>query len=272
MKKMIMLAFVCTAATALYASGCGAQLDVVTEGVKEKINTVLGEMKVKRAEIDRSMAALKDGVKGLRKAKIKAQVKHDQLERKVEPINRKIANIDKSLVKLREHLASDSKEAVEIAGKSYSQEELQKMAGRIIEARKNYVTQQSGFQKSQEGLNKVIATLERRQQEYEEKVSRLDTQLAEIDSKQIALKAMQDASSAMGESEETLLANVGDLEDKVNDLFADVEVELRSEDEKWNASSTDNDIDAVDAFISGTQDPVDVLNEIDSILGEAAAK
>ncbi|MCA9112186.1 MAG: hypothetical protein KDA52_19690, partial [Planctomycetaceae bacterium] len=240
-------------------------VEVAKKKALAKIDSMLGSLDVKRTEIKLSVDALEEGVNGLRKAKIKAQVKHDQLEQKVAPITERIADIDQSLKRLRDHLASGK--SVEIAGNDYSAEELKQMADKVLNARKELVSRQEGFQKSKESLQKVVATLEQKQQEYEQRLSRLESQIAEIDSKRIALKAMQDASAAMGESEATLANNVEDLEDKVNDLFADVEGELLAEDEKWDATTVDREIDAVDAFVSATQDPADTLSEIDSILG-----
>jgi hypothetical protein len=107
--------------------GCGSRVEVAKEKALAKIDSLLGTMEVKRKEIDISVRALNDGINGLRKAKIKAQVKHDQLEQKVIPISDKIASVDQSLKKLRDHLASG--EPVDIAGKTYSPQELKQMAG-----------------------------------------------------------------------------------------------------------------------------------------------
>ena len=78
---------------------------------------------------------------------------------------------------------------------------------------------------------------------------------------------MKDASATMGSTDGTLAGSVEDLEDKVNDLYAEVEAELLSEDERWNEAETSKEIDAVDAFITATQEPTDTISEIDKILG-----
>ena len=267
MKKLFLISLACVALSSIYVVGCGARVEVAKEKTLAKIDSMLGSLDVKRKEIEHSVNALKDGVDGLRKAKIKAQVKHDQLEQKVAPISERITDIDQSLKKLRDHLASG--DAVELAGRSYSPDELKQMADKVLTARKEFVVQRERFQKSQGSLKKVVATLERKQQDYEQNLSRLESQIAEIDSKRIALKAMQDASAAMGNSEETMVHNVEELEDKVNDLFADVEGELLAEDERWDTTAVEQEIDAVDAFVSATHDPSDTLSEIDAVLGQS---
>jgi len=141
------------------------------------------------------------------------------------------------------------------------------MTDRVLNARKDYVAQRDGLSEAEQSLQRVVSTLERKQQEYEQRLFRLEGQIAEIDAKQIALKAMQDASFAMGENEENLARNVDQLEDQVLDLFADVQAELWVEDEKWNAASLETEFISADAIVAATQDPSDMIAEIDRVLG-----
>lgn len=244
--------------------GCGARAEVAKEKLLTKIDSILGEMDVKRERIEVSVDAFKDGISGLRKAKIKAQVSQDQISRQVAPLKQKLKELDTSLSRLRDHLATG--EVAAIVGKTYSPEELKTMGDKLLTARKELVDQIAGHQRSKESLQKVVDSLERKQSEYQQRLSRLESQIAEIDSKTIALKAMKDASATMGESKKSMAENVDDLEETVNELYADVEVELLTEDEKWNADETTAEIDAVDAFIGATHDPTDTLAEIDKIL------
>ncbi|MAT14594.1 MAG: hypothetical protein CMJ46_04915, partial [Planctomyces sp.] len=224
-------------------TGCGSRGEVAKEKLLGKIDSILGEMDVKRKQIEVSVDAFKEGVDGLRKAKIKAQVQQDQITRKVTPLDGKINEIDTSLKKMKVHLAAG--ESAEFAGKTYSAQELKAMADKLLSARKELVTQKERYETSQASLQKVVDTLETKQSEYQERLSKLETQIAEIDGKTIALKAMKDASAAMGESEKSMAENVDALEEKINELYADVEVEMLNEDEKWNSESTTAELDAV---------------------------
>ncbi len=263
--QSILVRFVIIGAVTAVGGGCGARGEVAKEQLLAKIDSLLGEMDVKRKEIGISVAALENGIDGLRKAKIKAQVKKDQIARQTAPLDDKLKSLDTTLSKLREHLASG--EEAEVGGRTYSSDELKAMGDKVLLARKELVAQLGGFQQSQASLQKVVDSLDRKQTEYQRRLTSLESQIAEIDSKSIALKAMQDASAAMGESDKTLAANIDGLEDKVNDLYADVEAELLGEDEKWNESEVTAEIDSVDAFIAATQTPTDTLAEIDRILG-----
>ncbi len=247
--------------------GCGARTEVAGDKVLSKIDSLLGSLDVTRKEVEISTKALKDGIKGLRKAKIKAQVKLDQLQRKITPINEQIASVDVALQKMRGHL--ESKKPVKIGEKTYNPEELKEMANKIIQARKALVSQKDSFKSPEASLKKAVATLERKQQEYQKKLTNLESQIVAIDSKVIALKAMKDASATMGDSESSLADNVEDLENKVNDLYAEVETEMLEEDEKWNEAAAESEINSVDKFIDAAQEPSDVLGEIDAILGKS---
>lgn len=251
-------------------AGCGdsvrARVEVATDKAVEKLDSILGSLDVKRREIDLSMRSLKDAVTGISKAKIKAQVKHDQIDHQAEPVRERMAQADASLKKLRDYLTAG--EPVEIGGKTYSVEDLKQMAGEIIEARKGHAAQLAAFEQSQAELKKVIGALEKNQREYEGQLSRLQGQIAQIDAQMVAVRAMKEASAMMGDGNATLAENVARLEDKVNDLFADVQVELAVESQSWDAAAADQQIDAVDAFIAATQEPKDTIAEIDRILGE----
>lgn len=251
-------------------AGCGdsvrARGEVATDRAVEKLDSILGSLDVKRKEIDLSMRSLKDAVTGINKARIKAQVKHDQIDRQAQPVRERMAQADASLKKLRDYLAAG--ESVEIGGETYSVEDLKKMAGEIIEARKGRAAQIAAFEQSQVELQKVIAVIEKNQREYEGQISRLESQIAQIDAQMVAVKAMKDASATMGDGNATLAENVATLEDKVADLLADVQVELAVESQSWDAAAADKQIDAVDAFIAATQESKDTIAEIDRILEE----
>ena len=141
------------------------------------------------------------------------------------------------------------------------------MAGRVLGARKDYVAQQDGLREAEQSLQRVVSTLESKQQGYEQRLFRLEGQIAEIDAKRVELKSMQDASVVMGENEEHLARSVDQLEDQVLDLFADVQAELWVEDEKWNAASLETELISADAIVATTQDPSDMIAEIDRVLG-----
>ena len=261
-----LLMLVLFVATGVQFAGCGARVEVAKKNALEKIDDLLGSMDVKREQISQSMKAMKEAVNGLRKAEIKAQVKNEQIDRRAAPARQQIEKAEATLAKLRDYLKKD--EPTEIAGKTYSPSELKEMAQKVIKSRADASAEVAGYEKSTASLQKVVTSLKAKRQQFEEQISQFESTLAEIDSQSIALKAMQDASAQLGDSELSMSENVDQLEDKINDLFADVQVEMLTEDAKWDEASTNSEIDAVDSFIEATQESGDVLDKIDSILGK----
>ncbi len=247
--------------------GCGSRVEVAKKKAVERLDNMLGKMDVQRQEIDDGIRATKQAVEGVRKARIKAQVKCDQLEEKVKPSEEKMAQCDQTLARLRDLLKADMH--AEIAGKTYSVSELKDMAGKVIQARKEAEGQISGYKTARESMKKVVADLSKQQHVLETRLTNLQAQVAKLDSEMAAAESMKEASAAMGGQDATLAANLDGLEEKVVTLSADVRAELKSESERWSEVKADQAISDVDTFIRDSQKPTDTLAEIDRILGPA---
>jgi chromosome segregation ATPase len=260
MKK---LAAACLVLALLLTAGCGARTEVAKQKALAKIDSLLGSMDVKSQEIELSITALKDGLAGLRKAKITAQVKLDQIDRKGRTAEDRLATIDDTLKPLRNHLRSAT--AVEIAGRTYSQDELKFMAQQVIAERKGAAEQRSVLRESQARLRKVVSTLERKQWDYEQKFSAIENRIAVIDASRIALTAMKDAAEAMDGGDQGLARSVEKLEKKVNDLYSEVETELLFEDSKWDEPT-------MEKFIVNLQQPTGTIEAIDKVLAKGGQK
>jgi chromosome segregation ATPase len=260
MKKIIVTYL---ALAVLLMTGCDARTQVVREKALEKIDSLLGTIDVKRKEIELSVTALKDGLTGLRRAKITAQVQLDQLDRKAQTVEDRLATIDGTLKTLRDHLKSGS--SVEITGRSYSPDELKLMAQQVIAERKGAAEQLTVLRKSQARLKKVVATLERKQWDYGQRLSAIENRVAVIDASRSALEAMKQAGMSLEGGEQRLAQSVERLEEKVNNLHAEVETELIVEDAKWDEPS-------MDEFIVNLQKPTDTIDAIDKVLAKGGRK
>jgi chromosome segregation ATPase len=268
--KWLVLATCCVTTLLLLVfgvPGCGPRAEVAKKRALERVDDLIGKMDVQRQEIDDGIRATKRAVEGVRKAKVKAQVKCDQLGEKIKPFEEKVAQCDQSLARLRDLLKAGK--PADIAGKTYSVSELKDMAGKVIQARKEAEGQINGYKTARESMKKVVADLSKQQQVLEARLTNLQAQVAKLDSEMAAAKSMKEASAAMGEKDNTLAANLDSLEEKVASLSADVRAELRSESEKWSEAKADQAISDVDAFIRDSQKPTDTLAEIDRILGPA---
>lgn len=249
--------------------GCGdatkARLEVAKEAAIKKLDSLLGSMDVKRKEIDIQLKGLSDGVAGIKKAKLKAQTKLDELNRKAEPIQAKLGDIDTTLKKYRDLLAKN--ESVELAGKTLTPDQLKANAEKLITARKQYADEVASYEKSKAELQKVVDSFDAKQRELDGQITSLKSKIAQIDSQMVAVKALKDAKSAMGDGSATIGENVSNLENKVSDLLADVKVELASEGDAFDEATANKQIDSIDSIIAASQEPKDTLAEIDKILG-----
>jgi chromosome segregation ATPase len=244
--------------------GCGARTEVMKDKVVAKIDNMLGELDVKKKEVELSMAEMENAKKDLQKGRIKVEVKAEQLGDNATELENKIGALDASLKKLRDLLATG--EDAEIAGKTYTQAELNDMAKKLITQRGSYEKQMDSLKKSQTMLESRAAKIDEMVKSYSAQLDKLKTKISEIDANMVALKAMQETSGVGGE-DQTLAQSFGELEDKVDDLYASLETELRMEEAMFDEASLDEDISSVDEFIQATQGAGDTLSEIDKILG-----
>ena len=76
MKKIIFCLFVI--AIMGCSDGVNARLGVAADKALKKFDTMLGDMEIKKKEIDLQIKGLKQGIAGINKAKIKAQVKLEE--------------------------------------------------------------------------------------------------------------------------------------------------------------------------------------------------
>jgi len=263
--KHLFVIVVCGALASALAIGCEARIQVAKERIKEQIDSLLGSMDVKRKEIEISVNGMKEGINNLRKAKIRVQVINEQIQREARPLEERLVNTDSALQTLRGHF--EASEPVEIAGKTYRQEELKDLAERILRARKVCVGQLDGFHSAETRLNKVATTLERKQQDLQQHLTDIEGQLVVIDSNRIALVAMQQSAEAMG-NDASLAQSLDHLQKKVTALYTDIEVGLRTEDAKWAEDLATTEIDATQSLVAGLQNPHDTIAEIDQILAK----
>ncbi len=265
MKKISLLIVVCGLLYAGYFRGCGARGELVKQKLTERIDQMLGAIDVKRQEIDIAVNGLKGGIEGLRRAKIRAQVSGEQIQRRAKPQEERLAAIDSALKILRGHLAAGK--PTEIAGRSYTPAELQDLANRVLGARKSCAEQMEGLHEAQKRLEKVATTLDRRQQDAENRLNQIEGQLAALDANRVALTALQQASEAVGNPDGTLVKNLDRLQENVTTLCGDVEVELRVQDEQWAADAAKS-IDSIETTVAHIQGPPNTIAEIDKIIGK----
>lgn len=246
------------------SDGVNARLGVVADKALKKFDSMIGEMEVKKKEIDLQIKGLKQGITGINKAKIKSQVKLEEFSRKIEPLQGKLIEIDATLKKYQAFLVKN--EPVELAGKTFTPEQLKVNATKLIAARKQFSEEIASYDKPMDELKKTGTGLEASQKGLEAKLTTLQGLIAQIDTKMATVLALREAKTAMGDGTASLSENVATLEGKVNDLLGDIGSELASEGAIFDETKSIKHIDSIDSIISGAQGSKDTLSEINRIL------
>ncbi|MFM2097083.1 MAG: hypothetical protein RIS70_4207 [Planctomycetota bacterium] len=259
-KKMMVAALVVVGLLTVGTGAFRARAEVAREKLTSKIDSVLGDMDVKRKEIELGVSGFRDGLTKLRKAKVKAEVQREQLARRIEPVKDKIDNIDSALKKVRDQLASGS--VAEIAGVKYEPHQLQRLAKQMLQDRQRNAAELDGYHKSQDQLTAIATTLGQKQSEYEQRLSGVECQIALIESRKTALTAMREAAAAMDGNEESFAVNVAELEHKVSDLYAGIEAELAGENARWSKDGLVAS-DQLDAIIASSEGSDELIARID---------
>lgn len=247
----------------LVLGGCGPRTEVLKDKVVAQVDKLLGELDVKKKEVELNIKAMDQARDEMQKGKIKLEVKAEQLGEQIKGLEERVAATDKSLRQLRDFLASEAD--VEIAGKKYTKPQVQEMANKVIDARKSLDKQLESLKRSQQMLQQRVEKLDGMLAEHTRRLDVLKTKMAEIDTNVVALKAMRDTSGVGGTT--STADSFAQLEAQVSDLNASLEAELRFEQLKWDQAAADQDVTSAEEIIRATQGTGDTLQEIDKLLG-----
>lgn len=259
MKQFLSIIFLVSIAIA----GCGARTEVAKEKILTQIDSLLGEIDVKRKSVELAIGDLESGIDRLKKGRIEAQVRTKNVDEKIQAAESKIADADKALGRLRDHLKAEGD--VELSGRTYTPEQLKEMADKTIAARKSLKGELDALVESKARLENVAASLKQREEEGVEKVTLMKRQMEEMETKALALRSIQEASQLSG-GDSTL--DFAKVEKEVQDLSTKIDVELTYHDEKWNEQAISNDQDVLESVIRETTTTTDTLDEIDAILND----
>jgi len=248
---------------AFFVKDLGARGSVAVDNALERIDGFLGKLAVKRKEISLAMEKVERSIEAMRRTRIQTTVKAERLDREIKSLEESVQQIDQALGRLRSKLAGST--PVEVAGRTYSVNDIQRTSNRLITLRKSKAESISGLQEAQLVMQKTAEGLGQKQMVARDKVERFKSQLVAIDAKSVALKALQ-SSYAVGGST-SLSDQLTGIEDKIETLLVDVETELRVEGEKWDEVTVESDISSVDNLLEGLKEPAETVAEIDAILG-----
>ena len=274
-KYLLLGALVVAVAVGTYASGgcdgAAARVGVAKDKVIKEIDKVLGELKVKRKEVQIAYNRIADASSKLREKRIEAKILMDRFNQEIGELEED-QRVGKSNLKKLKPLIMEAKTSgsVEKNGQTITTSELSHLAETTMKKMERTATKLAHKKKMKGIFEKNLATLTANEQTSKTQLQQLKEDLEEIDSKQDMLDSMKtDASLVVGQGTsindefEKLSEQVGDLMTKVDTQVAVQEAKL--EDRMDDIKSTPADIDEIfadDGDVSGT------LSKLDKWLGE----
>jgi chromosome segregation ATPase len=254
----------------LVYSWSGARGDVVKKKVLNDIDKWLGESDVRRAEIDRGIKGLDEGIVTLSDARIKAQVQAEMLAKEVASNKKKIEESKAALVKLKGDLSafdSNSMYTVSYGKTTYTKkEDLDKMARKVIDNHTSLVAQTESMEKRLQTYETTATTLSNREAGAKKELAEMRNKLKELDAKIELVKAQKSAAEALSETDKSFGDSIAGIKEKIKNAEEGAETALRKEDEKWKELTAKTEVEEDAKKI--IDDSKNTVNEIDALLGK----
>lgn len=246
-----------------------ARGEVVKKKVLNHIDQWLGESDVQRAEIERGIRGLDEGIVKLSDARIKSQVQAELLSKELTVNRKKIEESRETLAKLRTDLqAFDSNPTftVSYGSTSYTNKaHLERMANKVIDFHKTLVSQTESMEKRLQAYEMTAKTLEAREEEGKKRLTSMRNKLKELDAKIELVKAQKAAAETLSDSDKTFADNIAAIEEKLKNLDINTETAVRREDEKWKELVANAEVEDASKLITNSKS---TINEIDTLLGK----
>lgn len=265
---ILMISLLAGIYVATTTTGCGARAQVAGDKVMDKIDKWLGELDVKRKEIANSIDELEDAVDRTHKAKTSAEVRLEEIDKRAKPIQKRIDGIKVYLAEINPHLTAT--EEVVIQGKAMSPEQIKTTADTLLEAYETSNQEMGALEATKETYKRTFDLLSREHEVSSKQLASLKKKLDEIDIKKKALDEMKTAQTILGESG-SISDKFSDLEVEINDLFVEVETEMRVESGKvaQREAALENSNDAIDELLNKMESAEEKQARIDAILGNS---
>src|SRR2546428_788845 len=219
-KLFVSLLCVCFVALLLGSlAGCGARYEFAKDQVLAQVDLRLGKTEVERKQAEISIRNLQNAVDTLAEGKNRARVQAEQYGQKVEAWTRKTQELESCLKTLRDHLRNASTIPVILAGKPYTQDELEALADKLIQAYKTASSELESMKRSQANLDRAASALEEQHQQARARLTALENRYEELQANFQEVKVLREAREQAGDSAKTLEASLTSLEKQMDDLY-----------------------------------------------------
>lgn len=247
-------------------TGCEARTQVAADKIKKRIDKMLGELDVKRKQIDNEVKSLENSLAEVKEKRISAKVQLEQYEEKKSEIQSKIDDVKQGMSVIRPHL--DASEPVEINGKMWEPAEIVKASNTLADDWEKLSKKMGGYENSLLAFERAHKLLATQEEQGKATMESLKSKIEEIDVKKGAIEAMDTAGGLAGG--DSISDKFDDLAKEVDGLFVDVETAMRVEEEKISErqAELDSQTDIVSDLLGDLESSESAKSRLDEILGD----
>lgn len=272
MSKWFLAAGLCAGLLAVAVVGCGPQLTVAKDNMVEWVNRQLGELDVKRVEIEQRIASANTGLKSLRTSRVTADVKIKQIEDDIAPIDAQLTKIKTAMENVRTDLkqVQSTSTAIEKNGEKFTQEKLTGIANDLVAKYKKEMKAKERKETQRTQLKKIQSALAAKEADFSKKLDQMKEEQENIKDMVAEVKSFRSAAASLGDADVSIDENFTKLRDDMTDFKGKLEVVLRTEAGEFDdAAKSMEKVDAAEKYIEATENSkVDAVSTLDDILGK----
>jgi hypothetical protein len=244
-----------------------ARYEVARDQILARIDKLLGETEIQKKQVEIQLANARNAVSTLAAGKIKAQVRSEQVAKKIAAQEEKTQKLKDYLATLRPYLSSPV--PVTIAGRNYTREEIAMLADKVVRQHKDAQEEVASLNRTKENFTAAAASLEERHHQAQQALDVMEKRVTLFEAKIDELRALKQARAMMGdENDQTLAAHFKQMEKQIDDLHANTEADLRHEERRWRTVGASNDLAEVEKLVTASKGGEATVAEIDRILGK----
>ncbi len=272
MKTVVGLLMVVVAVGLVAVYGCGPRAGVAQDKIIAQIDKVLGEMDVKKKKIEIDYRKLQTDMENVRTQRIGTAVRLETLKKKQENSKAEIEVITGKMTLLsalvEEAKKPENNGKIEKNGKTYTAEDLNKTAQDLIsEYKKKKTEMESNLKTSIDAMERSLDFLKKQESAGKQMMEQIATKMEEIDSRKVAMDAVKSATATAG-GQTSITDKYQSLNKEIEDLFANVETAMRTEEEKLKDLATQSS--TADELLAEPTDLDATMSQLDAILGKSA--
>lgn len=240
-------------------------LDVAEDELSERIDTALGEFRVRETSISRGIQQLDDALDNVVASVAESRTRVQTITEKYEVCDRRVTNGKNALASLRDSLATG--EPVALGNSSYgSESEKKKLIEDLLPRVEALDRRRAAYAELQETLSQQIDFLEATRANGRQRLQEMRGQLELIRAKVVTLETLKESSRIAGAGHSGFGSRFESLQTEIDETFAKLAGETAVEKEKLQDALGEASREIGDILNDSATD--DLIGRIDVLLGE----